>query len=229
MTHLKNGLIIIVFILLSAPLAAQEYIHELGGALGTSFYLGDANKTKLYLNPGLAGGVTYRYNINFHWVVKADLTVGKVSGSTQDSENKFPFDGERMFKRTFADVGAQMEFNFLPFSDKYEYLGAKPFTPYISAGVGATLASGDKTFFNAHIPLGVGLKYKLSNKLNVGVEFSMRKLFGDDFDVTEEGTDWNLDSPYGIKSGFLKNRDWYSLTMIFLTWNFGLRNDPCCN
>jgi hypothetical protein len=57
----------------------------------------------------------------------------------------------------------------------------------------------------------------------------MRKLFGDDFDVTEKNADWDLNAPYGIESSFLKNRDWYSLTMIFLTWDFGLRNDPCCD
>jgi hypothetical protein len=63
--------------------------------------------------------------------------------------------------------------------------------------------------------------------MNIGIEFSMRKLFGDDFDVTEKTIGWNLDSPYGIESSFLKNRDWYSFSMIFLTWEFGLRDDPC--
>lgn len=208
---------------------AQEFKHEIGGTAGASFYLGDANKTKFYLHPGMSGGIIYRYNINFHWAVKANLLAGTVSGKTEDSGNVFPFEAQTSFKRTFSDAGAQVEFNFLPYSDKYDYAGTKPFTPYIFAGIGTTFATGKNLFFNANVPLGVGFKYKIRNRLNLGMEFSMRKLFGDDFDVTEKNTDWSLNAPYGIKSSFLKNRDWYSLTLFFLTWDFGLRNDPCCN
>lgn len=207
---------------------AQEFKHEFGGALGTSFYLGDANRTKLYLHPGIAGGGLYRYNVNFHWAVKANLLAGTISGNTTDSDNAFPFQQQASFKRAFIDVGGQIEFNFLPYSDKFAYRAAKPYTPYIFTGVGATFATGDKLFFNTNIPIGIGFKYKIKERLNLGLEFSMRKLFGDDFDVTERKTDWDLNEPYGIKSSFLKNQDWYSLTMIFLTWDFGLRNDPCC-
>ena len=73
----------------------------------------------------------------------------------------------------------------------------------------------------------MGFKYKLKNRLNIGVEFSMRKLFSDDFDVTSNESEWSLDAPYGISSSFLKNKDWYSLTMIFITWEFSTREDPC--
>ncbi|MEA4950009.1 MAG: DUF6089 family protein, partial [Petrimonas sp.] len=73
-----------------------------------------------------------------------------------------------------------------------------------------------------------GFKYKIKDRLNIGLEFSMRKLFKDDFDVTEKNAEWDLDAPYGIKSSILKNQDWYSLTIIFLTWDFGIRHDPCC-
>lgn len=225
-----ESLFVIFFALMfSNNTFAQEFKHEIGGAMGTSFYLGDANKTKFYLHSGIVGGAFYRYNINFHWAIKANLFVGTVSGNTQDSGNKFPFDEQTSFERTFADAGAQIEFNFLPYSDKYEYAGTKPFTPYIFAGVGTTLATGKNIFINANVPLGLGFKYKLKNRLNVGIEFSMRKLFGDDFDVVDTNAEWDLNAPYGIESSFLKNQDWYSLTMIFLTWDFGLRNDPCCN
>jgi hypothetical protein len=208
---------------------AQEFKHEVGGALGTSFYLGDANKTKFYQHPGIAAGVLYRYNINFHWAIKANLLAGTVSGNTADADNVFPFAQQAAFKRTFIDLGGQIEFNFLPFCDKFSYRDAKPYTPYIFTGAGTTFATGNNLFFNANIPIGIGFKYKIKERLNIGFEFSMRKLFGDDFDVTEKNADWDLNAPYGIESSFLKNRDWYSLTMIFLTWDFGLRNDPCCD
>lgn len=208
---------------------AQEYKHEIGGALGISSYMGDANKTKLFLHPGIAAGALYRYNINFHWAIRTNLLAGNISGSTEDAQNVFPLTQQISFERTFIELGGQVEFNFLPFSDKFSYRNTKPYTPYIFTGAGTTLATGDKLFFNANIPIGIGVKYKIKETLNAGLEFSMRKLLGDDFDVTEKIDDPNLDSPYGIKSSFFKNKDWYSLTMITLTWDFGLRNDPCCD
>ena len=106
---------------------AQEYKHESGGMLGISFYLGDANKTRLYLHPGFTGGILYRYNINFHWAAKANLLAGKVSGNTRDANTVFPLAQQTSFNRTFIDWGGQIEFNFLPFSDKFTYKDAKPY------------------------------------------------------------------------------------------------------
>lgn len=221
---LTIGLLILVF---PARTFSQEYKYEVGGAIGTSFYMGDANKTKIFLHPGIAGGAVYRYNINFHWAVKANLSSGSISGNTKDSGNVFPFEQQASFSRTFADVGGQIELNFFPYSDKYAYLGTRPYTPYVFGGAGVTFATGNHSFFNANVPVGVGFKYKLKNRINIGIEFSMHKLFGDDFDVTEKNAERSLDAPYGIKSSFLKNQDWYSLTMIYLTWEFGIRHDPC--
>ena len=224
----------VFFLLLTAAVfdadevKGQEYKHESGGMLGTSFYLGDANKTRLYLHPGFAGGMLYRYNINFHWAAKANLLAGKVSGNTRDAKNVFPLGRQASFNRTFVDLGGQVEFNFLPFSDKFTYKDAKPYTPYVFAGAGATFAPGSKPFFSTNVPVGIGFKYKIKERLNIGLEFSVRKLFGDGFDAAEKNADWDLDAPYGIKSSIFKNQDWYSLTMIFLTWDFGIRQDPCC-
>ncbi|WP_298650424.1 DUF6089 family protein [uncultured Proteiniphilum sp.] len=217
-----------LFLMISiANIRAQEYKYEVGGAVGTAFYMGDANQTRYYLHPGIAGGLLFRYNIDFHWSIKVGMFAGNVSGKSEDSGNTFPFTHRDSFHRTLAELGAQAEFNFFPYSDKYVYLGTKPYTPYLFTGVGGTYATGEKTFIDANIPFGMGFKYKLKNRMNIGIEFSMRKLFGDDFDVTEKTNGGDLDSPYGIQSSLLKNRDWYSFTMIFLTWEFRMREDPC--
>ncbi len=217
-----------IFIMISiANICAQEYKYEIGGAVGTSFYMGDVNRTKFYLHPGIANGFLFRYNINFHWGIKANIFAGNISGKSEDSGNLFPFAHHGSFHRTLAELGIQVEFNFFPYSDRYAYLGTKIFTPYLFTGVGGTYATGEKFFMGANIPFGIGFKYKLKNRMNIGIEFSMRKLFSDDFDVTQKGTGWNLDTPYGIRSSILKNQDWYSFTMIFLTWEFSRREDPC--
>lgn len=222
-------LLLIFIILLGQKLSAQEYEYEIGGALGTSFYMGDANKSKLYQNPHLATGVIFRYNRNFRWAYKGNLLMGGVSGDTRKSGNVFPKGEDVSFSRTFVELGGQVEYNFFHYSDKYQYLGTRRFSPYLFTGLGMTYGSGDKSFFGVNLPLGVGLKYKWKDRLNVGFEFSFRKLFGDSFDVTSDTKNLSLDNPYEIKSSFFKNKDWYVLTMFSLTWDFGIRTKSCVN
>lgn len=228
----KIGILYLFLLATFTPIllnAQDDYKFEIGGMAGTSFYMGDANKTKLYQDPGLSAGVVFRYNLDLRWSVKSNFVLGKVSGNTRKSGNKFPFDQQASFSRMFYELGSQIEFNFFNYSDKFGYLGAKRFSPYVFTGLGITLGSGKKTFLDANIPIGVGVKYKLKDRLNIGFEFSFRKLFSDSFDVTDYDQSQNLDDPYSIKSGFLKNKDWYSLTMISITWDFGLRVCPCLN
>lgn len=210
------------------PVSAQEFKYEIGGAIGSSFYMGDANRTKMFKDIGPAVGFMHRYNISLNLSVKSNLVAGSVSGDTRNASNVFPHSNEAAFKRTFFELGSQIEYNLFKYSDKFSYLNTKNHTPYLFTGVGVTLATGENVFFNANIPIGIGYKYKIRERINIGVEFSMRKLFGDDFDVTNKTDDWSLNSPFGIRSSFLKNKDWYSLTLFFVTWEFGAKNDPCC-
>lgn len=209
-------------------LSAQEYKYEAGGMAGAAFYMGDANKTVLFREPHAAAGAIFRYNRNFRWAYKASLAVGGVSGNTLSSGNAFPDGNQASFSRTFIELGGQVEFNFFGYSDKYAYLGTKKFSPYLFTGLGLTTATGKDFFCGLNVPLGAGLKYKIKNRLNLGFEFSFRKLFGDSFDRPDKNG-FGLSDPYGIKSSFLKNKDWYSLTMFSITWDFGMRKDPCLN
>lgn len=217
----------LLFCLTSNKLLSQEYKYEIGGGAGISSYVGDANQHRPFLHPGLAGGAQFRYNINLQWALKATVLGGSIAGDTQHSGNRYPMGNERSFQRTFAEMGTQLEFHFLRFSNEYGYLAARPYTPYVFTGVGITVAGGENTFLGANVPLGVGFKYKLKNRMNIGAEISMRKLFRDDLDVVRTTPDWSLDAPFGIKSSPLKNQDWYSFALIYLTWDFGLRKDPC--
>lgn len=207
-------------------LNAQDYKYEIGGMVGLSFYMGDANKSQLYKNPSLAGGVIFRYNKDFRWSVKGNLAMGHVSADTGSSGDAFPHNSRMRFSRNLYELSGQLEFNFFNYSDKYAYLDTKRWTPYAFVGLGCTLGSGDETFFGVNVPFGLGLKYKLSERLNLGFEFSFRKLFKDDFDVTSKQKT-SLDDPYGTNNSALKNKDWYSFTMFSVTWDFGVRCKPC--
>jgi hypothetical protein len=61
----------------------------------------------------------------------------------------------------------------------------------------------------------------LLNRLNIGAELSVRKLFGDGFDA--------VNNPYDIQSSVWKNKDWYVMLQVSVTWDFGLRCGPCNN
>ena len=175
------------------------------------------------MNPAV--GAVFRYNINFRWALKANLMWGQVSGKTEGMENVFPNNAQTSFNRSIMELGGQAEFNFFPYSDKFDYAGAKRFSPYVLVGIGLTVApGGGKTFASPNIPLGVGMKYKIKNRLNLGCEFSFRKLFGDGL----EGKDM-LDDPYGVKISALKNKDWYSFLLLSVTWDFGPRCRTCNN
>ena len=208
---------------------AQEYKYEIGGMAGGSFYMGDANKTTLFKNLNPGAGVVFRYNANFRVAFKADLAWAMVSGSTEGLDNVFPNNAQASFSRSLFGLGGQFEYNFFPYSDQFAYLHTKRFTPYMLFGVGVTVAPGSgNTFVSPNIPIGAGVKYKLKNRINIGCEFTFRKLFGDGLDVTDENNRI-LDDPYGIGGSVFKNKDWYSLLMFSVTWDFGARCRPCNN
>ena len=48
----------------NSSLYSQEFSNETGFALGVSSYMGDANKSRFFYNPGLAGGMVFRYNFS---------------------------------------------------------------------------------------------------------------------------------------------------------------------
>ena len=235
LVYFQRWLVFIVLsnIILCLQIHAQnpvpEYKFELGGMVGGAFYMGDANKNTLFrqMNPG--AGVVFRYNANFRIAIKADLAWAAVSGNTERLDNVFPNNAQASFNRNLFELGGQFEYNFFPFSDQFAYLNTKRFTPYVLIGMGVTVApDGNKTFVSPNVPIGVGIKYKIKHRINIGGEFTFRKLFRDDLDMTDDNNRI-LDDPYGIKGSVLKNKDWYSLLMFSVTYDFGFRDCQCNN
>jgi opacity protein-like surface antigen len=207
---------------------AQEYKYEIGGMAGTSMYMGDANQTDLFLGLNPGGGVVFRKNVNFRWALKVDLMVGKITGDTKKTDNVFPNHAEYKFSRNFYELGGQIEFNFLPYSDKFAYLNTSRIAPYLLSGLGVTIAPGKQTFVSQHFSLGLGVKYKIRNRINVGLEYAVRKLYGDGFD-SPDSEGFNLNNPYQINSGAFKNKDWCNTLMFSVTWDFGPNDRKCTN
>lgn len=196
-----------------------EYALELGAMAGPSFYMGDGSLNGFYRNLTLAGGAMGRYNINPRMALKFDLGFGSIKGDAR-GENKFPYkEGQELtFNNKLIDLGCQYELNFWGYGTGSGYKGNKRLTPYIQLGLGFTHCNDVLTL---NIPVGFGIKYKLKPRLNVGLDWSMRFSLSDKLDGIED--------PYKIKSGFLKNKDSYSWTMIYLSYDLCPKYRKCNN
>lgn len=220
--RLKNLVIsAICFLAMGVGAKAQEleYKYEIGGLLGTGFYLGDANTNKLYKNNGLAGGAMLRYNINPRMSLKVDLCASSISGDVKTTGNYMPErpNISQSFKNTVWDVGCQYEISFWGYGTGRGFKGTKRFTPYIHLGLGFTYCNE----LCLNFPLGVGVKYKLADRVNVGLDWAMHFATSDKLD--------GISDPYYIKSGFLKNKDTYCNTLLYLTYDICPKLRKCNN
>ena len=77
------------------------------------------------------------------------------------------------------------------------------------------------------LPIGIGVKYKVRKRLNLGLEWTMRFTTSDELDATAEGT--QLSAPYGIESSGLKNKDCYSFLMLSVTYDISPKLRRCNN
>lgn len=207
----------------TASLSAQEdYRFEIGAGIGMTGYLGDANTANLYQNPGFDGEVLFRYIMNPRWGLKTNFYVGTLSGNSEQMTNVFPNGHNFKFSTTFYELGEMAEFNFFEFGMGESYRKLKRWSPYICAGLSATAWTVDGKFNAAFtIPFGLGVKFKVNRRLNLGLEWLMKKTFADKLDGPQ------LDDPYGIKSSFVKNTDWYSTLTLSISYEFSKRCAVC--
>ncbi len=218
-------LLVILFTLvaLAAPrLQAQEetYRFDIGAQAGMAGYLGDAS-SNIFGHPGFSGGVSWRYLPDARWAVRALLNVMSLSGDTADMDDVLPGQAQYSFKSTAYDLGGRVEFNFFSYGIGQSYKKLRRWSPYLTVGLGVTLATcGGESAFGVNIPMGAGIKYKLRERWNLGLEFTMTKVFSDH-------VDGELSDLYQIKSSFIKNTDWYSNISVSVTYEFGKRCSTC--
>ncbi len=185
-----------------------------------SGYAGDAS-SNIFSHPGFAGGVSFRYLPDVRWAVRALFNVMGLSGDTKGMDDVLPGGAVYDFKSTVYDLGGRVEFNFLPYGMGETYKQLKRISPYLAAGIGVSLAScGGQTAVGFNIPMAFGVKYKLRERLNLGLEFSITKVFNDHMDGP-------LADLHQIKTSFARNTDWYSDISISLTYEFGKRCETC--
>ena len=211
----------------SVPANAQtdyEYRMEIGGGVGLMAYEGDFNGSILH-NMQPSASLMLRRVINPYMDLRLAASYGKLKGSSKDVKTYLPQyqDTQYDFATTLVDVSATYEYNFWPYGTGNDYRGAQRITPFIFAGIGTTYASTPTgNVFTANLPLGLGVKYKVAPRLNLGIEWAMHFSLNDKLD--------GIADPYGIQStGMFKNTDCFSALQLTLTYSFMPKCRTCHN
>lgn len=211
----------------SVPANAQtdyEYRMEIGGGVGLMAYEGDFNGNILH-NMQPSASLMLRRVINPYMDLRLAASYGKLKGSSKDVKTYLPQyqDTQYDFSTTLIDLSATYEYNFWPYGTGNDYRGAQRLTPFIFAGIGTTYASTPTgNVFTANLPLGLGVKYKVAPRLNLGIEWAIHFSLNDKLD--------GIADPYGIQStGMFKNTDCFSALQLTLTYSFMPKCRTCHN
>lgn len=222
-----NNPLLALLLATALPASAQsdyEYRMEIGAGVGLVAYEGDFNGNITHGMQPMASAVLRR-TFNPYMALRFAAAYGKLKGSSKNVKTYMPeyVDTPYEFANSLVDVSATYEYNFWPYGTGYDYRGAQRLTPFIFAGLGATYASGSgNNVFTANVPLGVGVKYKVATRLNLGIEWAMHFSMNDNLDGVKD--------PYGIQStGMFKNTDCYSMLQLTLTYSLMPKCRTCHN
>ena len=119
-------------------LAQEDYRFDIGGGLGMTGYLGDANTSNLRSSPSWDAEILFRYIVNPGWALKTNFYVGGLSRDSSKMTNVFPSGETYNFSTTFYEIGEMAEFNFFNYGMGETYRKLKRISPYIAAGLGLT-------------------------------------------------------------------------------------------
>ena len=198
-----------------------EYRLEIGAGGGTVVYVGDYNGNILKgMQPW--GALIAKYRMNPRLSMGMTVGFGKLKGSSEKNKTWYPLEEPYAFDKSLIDASARIEYNFWAFGTGREYRGAKRLTPYIILGLGATHHGKPEGGMAFNIPVGVGLKYKAGERLNLTAEWVMHFTLNDKLDGAKD--------PYGIQSnGIFKNTDGYSILQLALTYDLWAKCKTCNN
>jgi hypothetical protein len=196
----------------------------MGFELGAFNFTGDLSRTynlkshrpalSLFLKSNLTQGLSLRYGISG----------GMLSGRDRYSDDPFNQKRNKSFDIFLFEAFGLFEFNFLDYRSKNARIH---WTPYLNFGLAAFTFWGNRDmnddFFPVQpaIPMGVGIRYQLSKKFDIGVEASARATFFDHLDGVSGANNLIKDYNYGNKY------DFDSYYFIGFTLNYIFYFIPC--
>ncbi len=198
--------IVTVFGLLLTEAKGQSL--EVGISGGGSYMLNDSVRAAPFKNGGYSVGVLGRYNFNSRWAVRFSYNYNKINFNRQGEYNG-------IYTAVINDISMIAEFNFLDYVTGSKYY---TFSPYLFGGVSGFVYNNsvaDSVSFSGALTFGAGIKYSLTKKVGMGVEWGMRKTFTDNLDGDDKmGTFW-----YGS--------DWYGIVALSITYKFDIYKNNC--
>jgi hypothetical protein len=195
-------LLAIAIICLPLSLFAQNSIvqeGEFGIGIGAGHYFGDLNTRAKLNRPKPAAGIFFRKNFGNYIAMRIAGSFTQLGYSDiYNTHNEYMRRRNLSFNTNVWELGLQGDFNF------YRFLPGEPdfrFTPYVTFGVSAfnydpyAYLNGDKYFLrqlgtegqaidSLHrkpyssmaiaFPFGVGIKYSINERINIGFEVVYR-------------------------------------------------------
>ncbi len=176
--------------------SVNAQLTDLGFGLGVFNFTGDMTRYYNLKNSRPALSVFMRSNLSDAMGLRYGFTAGQVSGTDNDPDD--PFEMEP-FTNYIIEGSANLEYYFLDFKSKHSRIH---WTPYLYFGAGMFFVfgsekKGDYSRFQPMLPLGFGIKYSTSPKIDIGVEASARVTFFDYLDNNSGGLLTDEDYNYG--------------------------------
>ncbi len=198
--------------------AQYEYVQqgEFGVTVGAAHYFGDLNTRAAVNRPKPAIGLFFRKQFNNYLGMRVSAHYAQVGYSDRYSKNLYQQRRNLSFNSNIWELAVHGDFNFFKFMPgNPDYL----FTPFVSLGLGVfsydpyALLDGKKVFLRplgtegqnqaykgrkpyntmaVCIPIGAGVKYNLTDRLNISFEISHRLTttdYLDDVSTTYAGAD----------------------------------------
>lgn len=214
--------IIILFILTLFPFISPAQRWEVGGALGGGNYIGDVSPSFRFENYRPAGGIFGRFNFSHAVSAKLGINCIQAKGSTKYYDNPFFERNYGNFIRVAGEVAGQIEYNFFNYRDTKS---RRRWTPYYFIGIGGAYLFNSKSreelgpLTKVIIPTGVGFRYLVGGKWNLGLEIGGRKMFSDSYDRREEPETMSQDNKFS-NVGYKADKDWYFFTALSVSYTF---------
>jgi len=239
---------------------------EYGVTVGAAHYFGDINNRAAINRPKIAIGAFYRKQFGNYTALRINAHFAQLGYSDQYSQNDFQRRRNLSFNTNIFEFALRGDFNFFKFiPTDFNH----SFTPYATLGVGIfsydpyAFYHGDKvflrplntegeTFYKGRkayspmavcIPIGFGVKYAVTDKVNISFEVSHRFTttdYLDDVSKTYIGIDkfsspgtppiaailqdrsFETGTPIGDEGrqrGFSKQKDQYAIAEIGISFN----------
>lgn len=195
---------------------------NIGLFVGTSQYNGDVNMTRPYYSPHLTGGIWAKQVFNHFYTLRYAISYAELKGDDRDFNNMYQqLRGHHFSDNNIYEFAAMVEFNFFEVTPERD---RDNLSPYIVGGLGLFYAEDLEWTEILTIPMGLGIKFRASPRIEFNLEWVFRKTFTDKLDrLGSSGVALKNFKQYS----FDNTNDWYSLMGVSVLFSFLNPGSPC--